>query len=239
MMETAEPKVETATQGGGRRVLVVEDDAKIAAMLQDYLISDGFNPEWALDGLKAVAAARREDPSAILLDLMLPGLDGLEVCRAVRAFSSVPILMITARVDEIDRLIGLDSGADDYICKPFRPREVLARVRAAVRRAEGRLTRATQAYQIDEAGLRISWRGQWLPLTPHEYRLLKQVMSRPGQVYSRAQLLDILSDDFRDVTDRAVDSHVKNIRKKVTQIDPQADVIASIYGVGYRFDAPA
>jgi two-component system, OmpR family, response regulator BaeR len=160
------------------------------------------------------------------------------VCKAVRQFSDVPILMLTARVEEADRLIGLDTGADDYVCKPFSPREVMARVRALVRRSDGRVVAATQAWVVDEAGLRIAWRGQWLPLTPLEFRMLRLLLSRPGRVFSRAQLLDSVHRDLRDVSDRAIDSHVKNLRRKIEDVEPGSNTIASVYGVGYRFDAP-
>lgn len=227
-----------------RPVLVVEDDAKIARLLVDYLRADGFEADSVHDGARALQRIEAAVPSALVLDLMLPGLDGVSLCRAVRRFSDVPILMLTARVDEVDRLLGLDSGADDYVCKPFSPREVVARVRALVRRAEGRLLVAVGSpaqvpWTVDEAGLRIAWRGQWLPLTPLEFRMLRRLLGCPGRVYSRAQLLDSVHADLRDVSDRAIDSHVKNLRRKINAVDPGAECLASVYGVGYRFDAPA
>jgi two-component system response regulator BaeR len=222
-----------------RRVLVVEDDAKIAQLLLDYLRSEGFEAEAIADGREALRRIEESVPSALILDLMLPGLDGIGVCRAVRAFSDVPILMLTARIDEVDRLLGLDTGADDYVCKPFSPREVMARVRALVRRAEGRVSTAGQIWTVDEAGYRIAWRGEWLPLTPLEFRMLGQMLSRPGRVFSRAQLLDSLHPDMRDVSDRAVDSHIKNLRRKIQAVDPDCECIESVYGVGYRFDPPS
>ena len=233
---TLSPNDQAARDGDGRHVMVVEDDVKIAQLLADYLTDAGYAPTVIGDGRQVVREVRRSEPAAILLDVMLPGLDGHEVCRAVRQFSATPILMITARVDEADHLTGLDGGADDYICKPFRPKEVLARVRAAIRRAEGQVVAEVRPYRIDDEGLRILWRGDCLGLTPHEFRLLKAMMGRPGRVFTRADLLDLLSEDFRDVTDRAIDSHVKNIRRKISAKAPGTDVIASIYGVGYRFD---
>jgi two-component system response regulator BaeR len=220
-----------------RRVLVVEDDAKIAQLLLDYLRSEGFEAEALGDGRQALDRIRQTVPAAIVLDLMLPGLDGLGVCRAVRAFSDVPILMLTARVDEVDRLLGLDSGADDYVCKPFSPREVVARVRALLRRAQGRLLPAVP-WSIDEEGMRIAWRGQWLALTALEFRMLRLLLGRPGRVFSRAQLLDTVHAEQRDVSDRAIDSHVKNLRRKIQLAEPGCECIASVYGVGYRFDLP-
>lgn len=221
-----------------RHVLVVEDDVKIAQLLLDYLRSAGFTASAIADGQLALAEIEGAQPSVVILDLMLPGLDGISVCRAVRQFSDVPILMLTARVDEVDRLLGLDSGADDYVCKPFSPREIVARVRAMVRRSDGRVSASPQAWVVDAPGLRISWRGQWLPLTPLEFRMLRLLLSRPGRVFGRAQLLDSAHTDLRDVSDRAIDSHVKNLRRKIEAAEPGSNCIASVYGVGYRFDAP-
>lgn len=221
-----------------RRVAVVEDDAKISQLLLDYLRDGGFDGVAYADGRTALTALRAAPPSAVILDLMLPGLDGLAVCRGLREVSDVPILMVTARVDEVDRLLGLDSGADDYVCKPFAPREVVARVRALVRRAEGQLRPGALPWSLDEAGLRIAWRGHWLPLTAVEFRLLRVLLGRPGRVFSRAQLQDSIDHSLRDVSDRAIDSHVKNLRRKLEAVDPAFAGIASVYGVGYRFDAP-
>ncbi len=222
-----------------RTVLVVEDDPKIAQLLLDYLRHEGYEAHAIADGQLALAHIEATPPALILLDLMLPGLDGIGVCRSVRQFSDVPILMLTARIDEVDRLLGLDTGADDYVCKPFSPREVLARVRALLRRSEGRSSAAAQPWVIDDAGLRVSWRGQWLALTPLEFRMLRLLLSRPGRVFARAQLLDSVHADLRDVSDRAIDSHVKNLRRKIEAVEPGCNCIASVYGAGYRFDAPA
>jgi two-component system, OmpR family, response regulator BaeR len=221
-----------------RRVLVVEDDAKIAQVLLDYLRNEGFDAESVADGKLALQQIEQAPPALVILDLMLPGLDGIGVCRAVRQFSDVPILMLTARVDEVDRLLGLDTGADDYVCKPFSPREVMARVRALVRRADGRIVAAVLPWAVDEEALRIAWRGQWLALTPLEFRMLRLLLGRPGRVFSRAQLLDAAHADLRDVSDRAIDSHIKNLRRKIQAVEAGCECIASVYGVGYRFDAP-
>jgi two-component system response regulator BaeR len=223
-----------------RTVLVVEDDDKIAALLVDYLAAHGFAAERLADGLQVVPRVQREAPSAILLDLMLPGLDGMEVCKALRRFSSVPIIMLTARVEEIDRLLGLELGADDYVCKPFSPREVVARVKALIRRAEGRVagTALSGGFVADEASRRVRVGERILPLTPLEYRLLCILLAQPGRVFSRDQLLDAAHDDFRDVSDRAIDSHIKNLRRKIEAVLPGTDCIQSVYGVGYRFEAP-
>jgi two-component system response regulator BaeR len=221
------------------RILVVEDDVKIADMLANYLQAQGYVPQVVGDGLQAVAEIRREEPALVLLDIMLPGLDGIAVCREVRMFSAVPIIMVTARVDEVDRLLGLDIGADDYICKPFSPREVVARIKALLRRAQGRLATGTAAhgFRIDEGAQRITWQEQSLPLTPLEFRLLRKLLSRPGHVFARNVLLDSVHEDLRDTTDRAIDSHIKNLRRKIAGVRPQGSGIESVYGVGYRFDA--
>lgn len=165
-------------------------------------------------------------------------LDGVGLCRAVQQFCDVPILMVTAGIDELDRLLGLNSGADDD-CKPFSPREVMARVQALLRRAERRVTAAASLGRVDDAGLRIAWRGQWLSLTPLEFRMLRQLPGKPGRVFSRAQRLDSAPGDLRDVSDRAIDTHVKNLRRKLQAVRADDDCIASVYGVGYRFDPPA
>jgi len=225
------------TAASPRRILVVEDDAKIARLLVDYLARDGFDALAIADGQVALTHVERKIPALIVLDLMLPSLDGMSLCRAVRRFSDVPIIMLTARVDELDRLHGLDIGADDYVCKPFSPREVVSRVRALLRRADGLLATAQQDWHVDEAGYRIGWQGQWLPLTPVEFRMLRLLLTRPGRVFSRAQLLDSVHQEMRDVSDRAIDSHVKNIRRKIQAVEPAFESIVSVYGVGYRFDA--
>lgn len=220
------------------RVLVVEDDRKISDLLQNYLRASGYEAEAAYDGRDALRQIERQAPDAVILDWMLPGMDGISVCKAVRAFSDVPILMLTARIDEVDRLLGLDTGADDYVCKPFAPREVIARIRALLRRAEGRVKTSTKPWEIDDACFRIGWRGQWLPLTRIEFMMFRLLLSRPGRVYSRDQLLASVHDSQRDISDRAIDTHIKNLRKKVQAVDQGHDCIASVYGVGYRFDIP-
>ncbi len=221
-----------------RHVLVVEDDAIIAQLLVDYLRNEGFAANAIADGQQALNAIERTPPSLVILDITLPGLDGISVCRAIRKFSDLPILMLTARIDEVDRLLGLDTGADDYVCKPFSPREVMSRVRALMRRVEGKVTVEARAWHVDDDALQISWQGQSLPLTALEFRMLRLLLSKPGRVFSRAQLLDCAHADLRDVSDRAIDSHIKNLRRKIDAKAPGINCIASIYGVGYRFDPP-
>lgn len=225
-------------------ILIVEDDLKIADMLANYLHMHGYATAHCVDGLQAVEAVRSRAPALVLLDVMLPGLDGVGVCAAVRAFSAVPIIMVTARIDEIDRLLGLETGADDYVCKPFSPREVAARIKALLRRTQGALAGqaiglqqvANTGLQVDEAKRQVLWAGHALPLTQVEYRLLALLLSRPAQVFGRARLLDSLHEDQRDVSDRAIDSHIKNIRRKMEQAQVTEASIASVYGVGYRLD---
>jgi two-component system, OmpR family, response regulator BaeR len=216
------------------RVFIVEDEPELAALVADYARASGYLPTVFGHGGEALAALRADIPDMVVLDLMLPGLDGLALCRAVRTFSDVPIIMVTARVEEIDRLLGLDSGADDYLCKPFSPRELMARIRVILRRA-GKNAPASPC-QVDSATRRISIMGKVLDLTPSEYDILAGMARRPGQVFSRAQLLDLASQDSLDVTDRAVDSHIKNLRRKIDAALPGAEAISSVYGLGYRFD---
>jgi two-component system response regulator BaeR len=221
-----------------RIVFVVEDDSKIAALLADYLCSHGHVARIFSDGRGVVPAVRAAPPVAMILDLGLPGMDGIAICAAVRDFSAVPILMLTARVDEADRLRGIDGGADDYICKPFAVREVMARVNALIRRAEGRVTRdpAAVPWLIDDAGQRVAWRGTWLDLSPSEFRILATMMRSPGRVFTRDQLLDRLGNRALDSSDRAIDSHIKNIRRKTGKADASAPCLSSVYGMGYRFE---
>ncbi|MFC5461968.1 response regulator [Massilia niabensis] len=213
-------------------IFIVEDEPELAALMADYVRAAGFEPAVFGDGAQALAAIRAEVPALIVLDLMLPGMDGLALCRAVRAFSEVPIVMVTARVEEIDRLLGLDSGADDYLCKPFSPRELVARIRAILRRAG--VTPSPVA--IDGASRRAAVHGRPLDLTPTEFDLLAALARRPGLVFSRAQLLELVRHDNLDATDRAIDSHIKNLRRKIDAVAPGLEPIHSIYGVGYRFD---
>ncbi len=221
------------------RVLVVEDDPKIAALLLSYLRDEGLEATSAHDGHEALRLIQQQTPDAVILDWMLPGMDGITLCKTVRGFSDVPILMLTARVDELDRLLGLNTGADDYVCKPFAPREVAARVRALLRRSQGLLKATPALWQVDDAAFRISWRGEWLSLTRIEFLMFRLLLSRPGRVYSRDQLLASVHDSQRDISDRAIDTHIKNLRRKIQTVDATCDCIASVYGVGYRFDVPA
>ena len=215
-------------------IYIVEDEPELAALVADYLRAAGFAPTVFVDGAQALAAIRANLPALIVLDLMLPGLDGLALCRAVRAFSEVPIVMVTARVEEIDRLLGLDTGSDDYLCKPFSPRELMARIKAILRRSGA--AAPARVLAIDEAAQRVKVHGHLLDLTPSEFAILAALARRPGQVFSRAQLLDAARADSLEATDRAIDSHVKNLRRKIEAAAPGLDAIRSIYGLGYRCD---
>jgi two-component system response regulator BaeR len=214
-------------------IVIVEDEPELAALVADYARAAGFEPTIFNDGAEALAGIRAAVPSLVVLDLMLPGLDGLSLCREVRTFSNVPIVMVTARVEEIDRLLGLELGADDYLCKPFSPRELIARIKAILRRSGV----ANSPLAIDAAGRRASVHGRLLDLTPTEFDLLAALVRRPGQVFSRAQLLALAHQDKLEVTDRAVDSHIKNVRRKIEAAAPGLEPIRSIYGVGYCFDS--
>jgi two-component system response regulator BaeR len=222
-------------------IFIVEDEPELAALVADYASAAGYRPTVFGDGALALDAIRRAPPALVVLDLMLPGLDGLSVCREVRGFSDVPIVMVTARVEEIDRLLGLETGADDYLCKPFSPRELMARIKAILRRT-GQASAAGPVVDVDAAARRIRIHGRALELTPTEYGILAALARRPGQVFSRAQLLDAARDSSGnldaslDVADRAIDSHVKNLRRKLDAVLPGVEAIHAIYGLGYRFD---
>lgn len=219
------------------KILIVEDEPKLAALLADYFRASGFEARWIADGREVVPAVKADPPDLILLDLMLPGRDGLDVCRELRTFTDVPLVMVTARVEEIDRLLGLELGADDYICKPFSPREVVARVKAVLRRiGRGAVPASALGLTIDEQQHLAAFDGKPLDLTPVEFRLLKTLAAAPGRVFSRTQLLDNLYSDHRVVTDRTVDSHVKNLRRKLERASPDREIVESVYGIGYKLE---
>lgn len=223
------------------RILIVEDEADIASVLQDYLRHAGHETEHVADGRAALARMLEAPPDLTLLDIMLPGLDGLGVLRQARMHTSQPIIMLTARIEEVDRLLGLELGADDYVCKPFSPREVVARVRAVLRRAEGPAAadrKAEAPVVLDEAHWRATLSGTPLNLTRREFRLLQAMSRHPGRIFSRARLLELAYDDDADVSERAVDSHIKNLRRKLSAAAPSHDWIRSVYGVGFAFEAP-
>jgi len=222
------------------KILIVEDETELAGVMADYLRRDGYEADVCGDGGAALAAAHDGAPDLLLLDIMLPNLDGLSILRELRKTSTVPVILVTARVEELDRLLGLELGADDYVCKPYSPREVVARVKAVLRR-----TQAMQAtdgdnpplLEIDADAWQARVAGVRLDLTPREFRLLQALTAHPGRVFSRSQLLDQLDPNNLEVSERAVDSHMKNLRKKLSQALPERELIRSVYGVGFAYEA--
>lgn len=225
----------------GERILIVEDEKKIADLLKDYLCQSGFKVSCLSRGDEALEKISSIAPALLVLDIMLPGADGITVCREVRKSSDIPIIMVTAKVEEVDRLIGLELGADDYICKPFSPREVVARVKAVLRRAcPGQSPRRLIAGPIilDENTRQVTVDGQPLSLTPSEFGLLNVLAAFPERVFTRAELLDKVQGYRFEGYDRTIDSHVKNLRRKIAGKLPGKDVIVTIYGVGYKLSLP-
>ena len=220
-------------------ILVVDDEPKIVKQARDYLERSRFRVVAAADGKTALAMARREQPDLIVLDLNLPEMDGLEVCRALRRESDVPIIMLTARVEETDRLIGLELGADDYITKPFSPRELVARVRAVLRRVRGGVYQPglirSGDLEIDLLGHRVTRAGEPIRLTRTEFTLLATLAQHPGQTFTRAQLLDRLHGIAYDGYDRSIDAHIKNLRRKLEANPAEPRYVLTVYAIGYRF----
>jgi two-component system, OmpR family, alkaline phosphatase synthesis response regulator PhoP len=220
-------------------VLVIDDEAKIVRLAKDYLEQGGFRVETASDGKTALATSRHARPDLIVLDLNLPDLDGLDVCRSLRRESDVPIIMLTARVEEAERLIGLELGADDYITKPFSPRELVARARAVLRRTRGEvhqpgMIRASDL-EVDLNGHRVSRNGVPIQLTRTEFNLLAILAQHPGQTFTREQMIDRLFGVSYEGFDRSIDAHVKHLRQKL-EVDPgQPRYVLTVYGVGYKF----
>ncbi len=218
-------------------ILIVEDELKLARLQMDYLQNAGFDTDLLSNGLEVLPWLKVNHTDLILLDLMLPGRDGLDICRELRRFSTVPIIMITARIEEIDRLLGLELGADDYICKPFSPREMVARVKAVLRRQQAPMIEAdTSALKLDHNSFRVMAGGQDIELTTVEFQLLQALYQQPGRIFSRSKLMDLIYPDQRIVSDRTIDSHIKKLRKKLTDLLPDQELIHSVYGAGYRYD---
>jgi two-component system response regulator BaeR len=209
---------------------------KLAGLMRDYLAKEGFEVSVLHRGDEVEPWMRSNGADLVLLDLMLPGKNGLDVCKALRAASDVPIIMVTARVDEIDRLLGLELGADDYICKPFSPREVVARVKAVLRRSHRPEEPAGDRLVLDRSGYRAVIGGRDLGLTAVEFQLLQVLAAHPGRIYTRDQLMDAMYRDERIVADRTVDSHVKKIRRKIAAVLPDREIVHSVYGLGYKFE---
>lgn len=223
------------------RVMIIEDEPALASVIQDYLSRSGMDSDILTDGTFAVEAILSSEPDLVILDVMLPGKDGLTICREVRAQSNVPIILETAKVEEIDRLLGLELGADDYICKPWSPREMVARVKAILRRVglqNGTLVaeRPSSGLQVDNETWSVSFDGEKADLTRREFQVLDVLYRRPGRVFSRNQLLEMAFPNDASVFDRTVDSHIKNIRQKLRAVGAPDETIRSVYGVGYSFD---
>ncbi|WP_028600783.1 response regulator [Ottowia thiooxydans] len=216
-------------------ILVVEDETDMAVIILDYLRHAGYEAEHIRDGRAALERILQAPPSLTLLDIMLPGMDGLDVLREARRHTACPVILLTARVEEMDRLLGLELGADDYICKPFAPREVVARVKAVLRRSQVP-EREKSLVLLAEQG-RAMLHGQALPLTNRELCILQVLMKQPGRVFSRSQLLDLACGDTLDVNDRAIDSHIKHLRKKIKAAGGgDHEWIRSVYGLGFAFE---
>lgn len=220
-------------------ILVVEDELSIARIIRDYLEHAGFEVELAGDGDAALVAARNLKPNLVVLDLRLPKRDGLDVARELRRNSDTPIVMVTAAGEEIDRVAGLELGADDYVVKPFSPRELVARIRAVLRRTESRSSETAEVRQagnlaIDVPKMRTTVDGRAVDLTPTEFQLLATLMREPGRVFTRSQLLDALHGVAFESYERAIDAHIKNIRRKIEPSPGQPRYIQTVHGVGYR-----
>lgn len=223
-------------------IVLIEDEVDMANLLADYLKANDFQVLIFNRGDDASQWLQDNEPSLILLDLMLPGVDGLQICKQVRSHSDVPIIMMTAKVEEIDRLLGLELGADDYVCKPFSAREVVARVKAVLRRThiEPRTPESSTAQRVSlsEQSMSVHILGQAVELTNVEFQLFALLFSQPGRIFSRQYILDNIYKDYRVVGDRTVDGHIKKLRKKLSDANAELELIRSVYGCGYKYEAP-
>ena len=221
-----------------RTILVVDDEPRIVELARDYLEHAGFRVIAAADGPAALASAKRERPDLVVLDLGLPGLDGLDVTRELRRDGSMPIVMVTARDDELDKLLGLELGADDYLTKPFSPRELVARIKAVLRRTDRPVDASDQIrvgeLTLDVPRMRTEVAGTTVDLTPTEFTLLATLARQPGRIFTRSQLLDALHGVAFESYERAIDSHIKNLRRKLEPDPRQPRYVLTVYGVGYR-----
>jgi len=220
-------------------ILIVEDEQKLAQLEADYIHNAGYSCTILSDGNTVVPWVKQQIPDLILLDVMLPGIDGLSICREIRNFSNVPIIMVTARIEEIDRLLGLEMGADDYICKPFSPREMVARVKTVLRRFNPPTEKnLSKSLELDADSFKVLAEGQEIELTTVEFQLLQALFKQPGRIFSRSKLMDIIYPDQRIVSDRTIDSHIKKLRKKLNALISDQELIHSVYGAGYRYEKP-
>lgn len=224
------------------RILVVEDEKDLARLVRGYLENAGYEVLQAYTGREALFMARQERPDLIILDLGLPEMDGLDVAQALRQESQVPIIMLTARVEESDRILGLELGADDYVTKPFSPRELVARVRAVLRRTQGEPAAPKVLrlgpLEVDVDGHRVTLHGRPLDLTPSEFGILQAMASHPGRVFSRLELLERVQGDAYEGYERTIDAHIKNLRRKLGDDPKNPRWIVTVFGVGYRLEAP-
>lgn len=221
-----------------KKILLIEDEVAFAQIVRDYLEQEGYEVSLQHSGVGVIDLVRRASPDLVLLDNMLPGVDGSEVCKGIREFSDIPIIMVTAKVDEMDRLLGYDLGVDDYICKPVKPREILARIKAVLRRFDRPgIQSATALIELDDAAFSARVKGQLLDLTPVEFRLLNLLTKKAGRVFSRTQIMDVIYVGEAHGSDRSVDSHIKNLRKKIAAVlGEEESPIQSVYGLGYKFE---
>lgn len=222
-------------------ICLVEDEIDLANLMADYLKASNFEVIVFNRGDEAHQWLQKNEPALILLDLMLPGMDGLQICKHKRQHSEVPIIMMTAKVEEIDRLLGLELGADDYICKPFSAREVVARVKAVLRRSLATPQNASAASSpvvVDQQSMSLRIFDQTIELTSVEFQLFSLLYSQPGRIFSRQYILDNIYQDYRVVGDRTVDGHIKKLRKKLNEVNDQVELIRSVYGSGYKYEAP-
>jgi len=221
-----------------KKILIVEDEPKLAQLLADYLAHDGFESHIIDDGDNVISWVKHYAPDLILMDIMLPKRDGISLCKEIREFSTVPLFLLTARIGETDRLKGLEIGADDYICKPYSAKEVVARIKAIFRRQQNFSPEmaTVSGFSLDKVKCHAYCEGVLLDLTLSEFRILSTLLDKRGKVYSRANLLDVLHEDDRDISDRTVDTHIKNLRQKLQKITGKKDIIQAIYGMGYTIE---
>lgn len=221
------------------RILIVEDEERLASLLSDYLKKEGYHTLIIQNGSEVIPFVKKDIPGLILMDMMLPGMDGLAIIKELRMFSQVPVIMVTARVEEIDRLLGLELGADDYICKPFSFREVVARVKAVLRRSAGYAREdALRGIVLDRSRFQVTILAKTIELTAIEFELLDVMAKSPGRIFTRDLLMDSIYPDGRVVSDRTIDSHIRKLRKKIHDLLPEKEIIMSVYSVGYKFENP-
>lgn len=219
-----------------QQILVVEDNPDIALQVQRFLEANGFNTHHIVKGDDVLPYVQENKPDLIIMDLVIPGKDGLQCCGEIRAFSNVPIIMLTGKSEEVDRLIGLEAGADDYMCKPFSAPELVMRVQAILRRTDEHVYYSI--FSVDDDKHKISYKGGNIPLTSLEFNLYNLLFKNPERIYSRQQIIDMVYSTVGDITDRTIDSHIKNIRKKLKDCGVKENIIESVYGAGYRFKLP-